>query len=86
MSFRLSEEVAIALLALAVWAPQAPAQAPTGAPARTHPVPATNITVDGNEAMFATMCALYASGSAPTTGPTSARKCASACADSKDPR
>lgn len=29
---------------------------------RPRIAPATNITVDGNEAMFATMCALYASG------------------------
>ena len=62
MSFRFSEKAAIALLALAAWAAQSPAQAPPRAPARPHAVPATNITVDGNEAMFATMCALYASG------------------------
>ena len=61
MSFRFSEKAAIAVLALAVWAAQTPAQAPPRAPARPHEVPATNITVDGNEAMFATMCALYAS-------------------------
>jgi len=61
MSFRFSEKAAIALLALAVWAARTPAQAPPRAPARPHAVPATNITVDGNEAMFATMCALYAS-------------------------
>jgi len=62
MSFRLSEKVATALLALALWAATTLAQAPTRPAARPHAVPATNITVDGNEAMFTTMCALYASG------------------------
>ena len=62
MSFRFSEKAAIALLAFVLGASQAPAQAPTGPAARPRAIPATNITVDGNEAMFATMCALYASG------------------------
>jgi hypothetical protein len=65
-----------ALMALSVAAhPQEPAQAPESsskpAPVQ-HPnapsgpqwraAPVTNVTVDGSEAMFATMCALYASG------------------------
>jgi hypothetical protein len=44
---------------------QKPAQAPAKGPAqRPQPVvaPVTNVTVDGSEAMFTTMCALYASG------------------------
>jgi len=36
-------------------------QAPGPRP-QTHAAPVTNISVDGSEAMFATMCALYASG------------------------
>jgi hypothetical protein len=62
MSFRLSEKAGIALLALVLWAAAAPAQAPRRPSERQRSIPATNITVDGNEAMFATMCALYASG------------------------
>lgn len=60
MIFRHFEKVSIGLLALVLWATSAPAQAPL--PPRPHPAPATNITVDGNEAMFTTMCALYAAG------------------------
>ena len=45
-----------------LWAAMAPAQAPPRVAPRPHAAPATNITVDGNEAMFATMCALYAAG------------------------
>src|ERR1700676_5722344 len=44
-----------------LWAAAVAAQAPLPRQ-RPHIAPATNITVDGNEAMFATMCALYASG------------------------
>jgi len=62
MSFRLLEKAAIALLALVPGAVRAPAQTPAAPSTRTRAVPATNITVDGNEAMFTTMCALYASG------------------------
>jgi hypothetical protein len=62
MSFRLPEKTAIALLALVLGGAQAPGQAPAAPAQRPHAVPATNITLDGNEAMFATMCALYASG------------------------
>jgi len=62
MSFRFSEKAGIALLALVLWASEAPAQAPARPSQRPRSIPATNITVDGNEAMFATMCALYASG------------------------
>ena len=34
----------------------------SGPPVPRIPAPVTNVTVDGSEAMFATMCALYASG------------------------
>ena len=50
------------MLALVLWAAMARAQAPPRVAPRPHTAPATNITVDGNEAMFATMCALYAAG------------------------
>jgi hypothetical protein len=40
---------------------QAPAKAPTYHAQQTT-APVTNVTVDGSEAMFTTMCALYASG------------------------
>jgi tetratricopeptide (TPR) repeat protein len=40
----------------------APAQAAPAAGPRLHPAPITNVTVDGSEAMFTVMCALYASG------------------------
>jgi tetratricopeptide (TPR) repeat protein len=53
-------------------ASQTPAQAPAPPPANVAPAdaarrqyraaPVTNVTVDGNEAMFATMCALLAAG------------------------
>ncbi len=61
MIFRHFEKVSIGLLALVLWASGAPAQLPLP-PRRPHQAPATNITVDGNEAMFTTMCALYAAG------------------------
>jgi hypothetical protein len=41
--------------------PKPPAPAPIARP-QSHPAPATNVTVDGSEAMFSIMCALYASG------------------------
>jgi len=51
------------LLGLLLGAAAARAQAPARRPApKLVPSPVTNITVDGNEAMFTTMCALYASG------------------------
>jgi len=61
MTFKPSAKVGIGLLLLVLWAAMAHAQA---APPRQrqHSAPATNITVDGNEAMFTTMCALYAAG------------------------
>jgi hypothetical protein len=61
MIFKHLEKVGIGLLSLALWASAAAAQAPLPRQ-RPHIAPATNITVDGNEAMFATMCTLYASG------------------------
>jgi tetratricopeptide (TPR) repeat protein len=49
-----------------LWPPVANSQArPQNAPAsgsRLRPSPATNVSVDGSEAMFTTMCALLASG------------------------
>ena len=61
MIFKHLEKLSIGLLSLVVWTTAARAQAPLP---RQHPhaAPVTNITVDGNEAMFTTMCALYASG------------------------
>jgi tetratricopeptide (TPR) repeat protein len=61
MTFKHLEKVATGLLPLVLLAAVAFAQAPLP---RQHPriAPITNITVDGNEAMFTTMCALYASG------------------------
>jgi hypothetical protein len=61
MTFRHFEKVSVGLLAFVLWAAAAPAQVPLPRQ-RPHAAPATNITVDGNEAMFTTMCALYASG------------------------
>ena len=61
MTFKHLEKVSIALLSLVLLGATVSAQAPLPRP-RPHIVPATNITVDGNEAMFTTMCALYASG------------------------
>jgi hypothetical protein len=61
MIFKQLEKVGIGLLSLVLWASAAAAQAPLPRQ-RPHIAPATNITVDGNEAMFTTMCALYASG------------------------
>jgi len=59
-------QVAIAACFVALLSPTAlGAQASAGAPPprqRLHAAPATNVIVDGNEAMFATMCALLASG------------------------
>jgi tetratricopeptide (TPR) repeat protein len=61
MNFKTLKKVGIPLLSLLLWAATAHAQAPL--PRRTPQLaPVTNITVDGNEAMFTTMCALYASG------------------------
>jgi tetratricopeptide (TPR) repeat protein len=61
MTHKHLEKVSTALFSLVLWAAVAAAQAPLPRQ-RPHIAPATNITVDGNEAMFATMCALYASG------------------------
>ena len=61
MNFKHSGKLSFALLSLALWTFSATAQAPLPRQ-RPHIAPATNITVDGNEAMFATMCVLYASG------------------------
>jgi len=61
MIFKYLEKVSIGLLSLALWTSAAQAQAPLPRQ-RPRIAPATNITVDGNEAMFTTMCALYASG------------------------
>jgi len=63
MSSKHLEKAGISLLAAVLCAAAALAQAPPRvAPRAPHVSPVTNITVDGNEAMFATMCALYAAG------------------------
>src|SRR5215472_8192056 len=63
MSRKPFEKTGRFLFALALWTSAALAQAPPQRPVpKSSPAPATNITVDGNEAMFTTMCALYASG------------------------
>jgi len=49
-------------LVLVLWAASAQAQAPLPPRPKPRVAPVTNVTMDGNEAMFATMCALYASG------------------------
>jgi hypothetical protein len=61
MTFKHLEKVSIGLMSLVVLAAVAFAQAPLPRQ-RPRIAPITNITVDGNEAMFTTMCALYASG------------------------
>jgi hypothetical protein len=61
MNFKLSGKLSFAVLSFALWTSFATAQAPLPRQ-RPRLAPATNITVDGNEAMFTTMCALYASG------------------------
>ena len=61
MILKYLEKFSIGLLSFVLWTAIVQAQAPLPRP-RPHYVPATNITVDGNEAMFTTMCALYASG------------------------
>jgi tetratricopeptide (TPR) repeat protein len=59
--------LAISLLALVAQGQQ-PAAKPSAAPqapptqARSHAAPPTTVTVDGNEAMFTTMCALLSAG------------------------
>jgi hypothetical protein len=54
--------IALAILSAAVAFPLAlKGQQPAPQP-RYRPAPATNVTVDGNEVMFTTMCALLASG------------------------
>ena len=63
MSRKRFEQFRVVPFALLLWASAAFAQAPPQRPLpKPIPVPITNITVDGNEAMFTTMCALYASG------------------------
>ncbi len=63
MSRHRLEKTGKILLALVLWTSAAHAQAPPARPRpQLTPSPVTNITVDGNEAMFTTMCALYASG------------------------
>ncbi|HXH67823.1 MAG TPA: hypothetical protein VNI81_11530 [Candidatus Limnocylindrales bacterium] len=61
MNFKPLKKMSLGLLLFAMCAAFAHPQAPLPRQ-RPHTAPATNITVDGNEAMFATMCALYASG------------------------
>ena len=63
MSRKPLEKFHLVLVALLLSAYAGIAQAPPQRPlAKPVPAPVTNITMDGNEAMFTTMCALYASG------------------------
>jgi tetratricopeptide (TPR) repeat protein len=63
MSRKPFEKFHLVLMALLLSAYAGFAQAPPQRPlAKPVPAPVTNITMDGNEAMFTTMCALYASG------------------------
>src|SRR5262245_657090 len=59
-------QIALAAFCVALsFATAAGAQTPTAAPSarqRLQSAPVTNVTVDGSEAMFTTMCALLASG------------------------
>src|SRR3974390_307294 len=63
---KISEAFSVILLMLAVFVGAAQGQKTTTAPIPPQrsagPAPATAATIDTNEAMFATMCALYASG------------------------
>src|SRR5258706_2838183 len=61
MIFKYLEKVSIGLLSLALWTSAAQAQAPLPRQ-RPRIAPATNIPVEGNEAIFPTMCPLSASG------------------------
>jgi hypothetical protein len=63
MSRKPFEKLHLVLIALLLSACAAFAQAPPQRPQpKMVPAPVTNTTMDGNEAMFTTMCALYASG------------------------
>lgn len=57
MPTKISEKIGVILLFVAFGATLCRAQAPT-----YRPAPATATTIDSSEAMFATMCALYAAG------------------------
>ncbi len=61
MKHRKAAVIGIFLLVLSGGAARVNAQKPLPRP-RPQLAPATNISVDGNEAMFTTMCALYAAG------------------------
>src|ERR1700740_979973 len=61
MPRKMSEKICVMLLALAACAGFAQAQAPIQRQ-RPKAAPATASTIDGSEAMFTTMCALYADG------------------------
>src|SRR6516225_4273427 len=61
MTWKSSWKIAVILLALAVHADSTVAQKVPPRP-RPQAAPSTNATIDGSEAMFTTMCALYASG------------------------
>jgi len=61
MIWKSSWKIAVILLALALHAGRTAAQKEPARP-RPQAAPSTNATIDGSEAMFTTMCALYASG------------------------
>ena len=64
MPRKISAKLCVILLSAVVCAALAQAQAPAAPVARPNPrvAPATAATIDTSEAMFATMCALYAAG------------------------
>jgi tetratricopeptide (TPR) repeat protein len=64
MGYRKSAALgALGAILIALLAPTAKAQTQTPAPRQGQPLaPVTNVTVDGSEAMFTTMCALLAAG------------------------
>jgi TolA-binding protein len=61
MPTKMSDKICVILLTLAACAVFARAEAPMQFP-RPQIAPATASTIDGSEAMFTTMCALYAAG------------------------
>jgi hypothetical protein len=61
MPRKTSNKICVALLLLTFFAAASYAQAPVPLP-KPRPAPATATTIDTSEAMFTTMCALYAAG------------------------
>jgi tetratricopeptide (TPR) repeat protein len=61
MSLKMTAKICVLLFALGVCCRPAQTQTPAARP-RPETAPVSSITIDGRETMFATMCALYASG------------------------